>query len=119
MIRRPGPPGVWDTGAERSLPNLPVMATLHIEHPITDFGTWSAAFARFGGARADGGVLAARVYRPVDDDRYVLIDLDFGTVDQARQFREFLQNRVWSDSDAAPGLAGVPVTRILQGEPAA
>ena len=25
------------------------MATLHIEHPVTDFGTWKAAFDRFRG----------------------------------------------------------------------
>ena len=92
------------------------MATLHIEHPITDFGTWRAAFDRFQGARADGGVLAARIYRPVDDDKYVLIDLDFATVDQAQQFQRFLRTRVWSTPDNAPALAGSPVTRILQAE---
>ena len=94
------------------------MATLHIEHPITDFGTWRAAFDRFEAARADGGVVAARIYRPVDDDKYVLIDLDFATVDQAQKFHEFLRTRVWSTPDNAPALAGIPVTRILQAEPA-
>ena len=93
------------------------MATLHIEHPITDFGAWRAAFGRFGSARADSGVLAARVYRPVDDDKYVLIDLDFATVDQAQQFQRFLRTRVWSTPDNAPALAGSPVTRILHAEP--
>ena len=32
------------------------MATLHIEHPITDFDTWNAAFARFADARRRAGV---------------------------------------------------------------
>ena len=27
------------------------MATLHIEHPVTDFGTWQAAFDRFAQVR--------------------------------------------------------------------
>ena len=63
------------------------------------------------------GVLAARVYRPVDDDKYVLIDLDFATVDQAQQFQQFLQTRVWATPDNAPALAGSPLTRILQAEP--
>lgn len=93
------------------------MATLRIEHAITDFGTWRAAFGRFDGARADGGVLAARIYRPVDDDKYVLIDLDFATADQAEQFGQFLRTRVWPTSDNAPALAGTPVTRILRSEP--
>jgi hypothetical protein len=92
------------------------MTTLHIEHPITDFRTWCAAFARFEAARADGGALAARIYRPIDDDKYVLVDLDFATVDQAQRFEQFLRARVWSTPDNAPALAGVPVTRILQAE---
>ena len=92
------------------------MAILHIEHPITDFGTWRAAFDRFEAARADGGVVAARIYRPVDDDKYVLIDLDFATVDQAQQFQQFLHTRVWSTPDNAPALAGAPATRILRAE---
>jgi hypothetical protein len=99
------------------LRNVEVMATLHIEHTISDFDAWRAAFSRFGRARGDGGVLAARVYRPVDDDRYVLIDLDFTTVDQAERFREFLRTRVWSTPDNAPALAGSPITRILRAEP--
>jgi hypothetical protein len=93
------------------------MVTLHIEHPITDFGAWRAAFDRFGGVRADGGALAARIYRPIDDDKYVLIDLDFATVDQAERFHQFLRTRVWSTPDNAPALAGVPVTRILLAQP--
>jgi hypothetical protein len=93
------------------------MTTLRIEHPITDFGTWRAAFSRFDGARADGGVLAARIYRPVDDQKYVLIDLDFATADQAHQFEQFLRTRVWPTSDNAPALAGTPITRILRSEP--
>jgi len=89
------------------------MTTLRIEHPITDFSIWRAAFGRFQGARTEGGVLATRIYRPVDDDKYVFIDLDFATDDQAEQFHQFLRTRVWSTPDNAPGLAGTPRTRIL------
>jgi hypothetical protein len=93
------------------------MATLRIEHPITDFTTWQTAFARLSGARAAGGVLAARIYRPVDDPQFVLIDLDFAGVDQAQAFRDFLHSRVWSIADTAPALAGAPLTRIVEAEP--
>ena len=92
------------------------MVTLHIEHPITDFTTWSAAFRRFGVARAEGGVLAARAYRPIDDDKYVLIDLDFTTIEEAQQFEQFLRLRVWGSPGNAPALAGAPITRILRAE---
>ena len=93
------------------------MVTLHIEHPITDFGTWRAAFDRFAGVRDDAGVLAARIHQPIDDDKYVVIDLDFAAVEQAQQFQHFLRTRVWSTPDNAPALAGTPATRILRANP--
>lgn len=92
------------------------MTTLRIEHPITSFDIWRAAFSRFASARADGGVLATRICRPTDDDKYVLIDLDFTTVDQAQAFQQFLRTRVWATPNTAPALAGPPVTRILRVE---
>lgn len=55
------------------------MPTLHIEHPITDFATWKAAFDRFAPAREASGVLHHRIQRPIDDPRYIVIYLDFDT----------------------------------------
>ena len=94
------------------------MATLHIEHPITDFGTWNAAFARFADAREQAGVRQQRVQQPVDDPAYVVIDLDFDTVAEAERFLGFLRSDVWGVSENAPALAGTPQTRILQAVPA-
>lgn len=96
------------------------MPTLHIEHAITDFATWNAAFGRFAELRQQAGVRQQRVQQPVDDPRYVVIDLDFDTVSAAEKFLGFLQANVWSSSDSAPALAGAPQTRILlrQDEPA-
>jgi hypothetical protein len=90
------------------------MATLHIEHPITDFGTWKAAFDRFAEARANSGVRGHRILRPVDDAHYVVIDLDFETVGEAEKFLGFLQTRVWASPQNAPALAGAPQAAILQ-----
>jgi hypothetical protein len=90
------------------------MTTLHIEHPISDLSTWRAAFARFAPARAQGGVLAARIAQPVGDPHYVVIDLDFGSADEASRFLAFLRDRVWSDRSSAPALAGEPRTLILE-----
>jgi hypothetical protein len=92
------------------------MPTLHIEHAISDFEVWKAAFDRFAPARAGAGVLRHRVSRPVDDPRYVVVDLDFTTADEAHRFLAFLQANVWSSPAAAPALAGTPQTRILQPE---
>lgn len=90
------------------------MATLHIEHPITDFSVWRQAFERFAPARRSAGVFAERVQQPIDDPRYVVVDLDFPTAEQASQFLEFLRTAVWSSPEASPALDGSPVARVLQ-----
>jgi hypothetical protein len=89
------------------------MPTLHIEHPITDFETWTAAFNRFADARRQAGVRSHRVQRPVDDPTYVLVDLEFDTVEAAEAFRHFLETQVWATPENSPALAGTPRTRIL------
>ncbi len=107
----------WDHSCPAS--TLNVMYTLHIEHPITDFDTWQAAFARFGPMRISAGVRSATVRRPVDDPHYVSIDLDFDNAAGAQAFLHVLRSRVWSSPAASPALAGDPVTRILVTEEAA
>lgn len=89
------------------------MATLHIEHPITDLETWLAAFGRFAEARAQAGVTEQRVHQPVDDDHYIYVELDFDTADQAEGFKSFLETKVWSSPEASPGLGGTPRARVL------
>jgi len=89
------------------------MPTLHIEHAIVDFDLWKAAFDRFAEHRKHSGVRGHRIQRPVDDPRYVVIDLDFDTTDEADAFVQFLREKVWSSRESAPALAGTPQTRIL------
>jgi hypothetical protein len=90
-----------------------IVVTLHIEHAITEYDTWKQAFDRFADMRRDSGVLGHRIHRPADDGRYVLIDLDFGTGEEASKFLDFLTTRVWSTAANAPALIGTPQTRIL------
>lgn len=90
------------------------MATLHIQHAISDFEVWQQAFERFDSARQQAGVLSHQVRRPVDDAQYVVIDLDFATVEQAERFRDFLKDKVWSSSASSPALVGPPDAKILQ-----
>jgi hypothetical protein len=90
-----------------------LMITLHIEHPITDFGTWRAAFDAFAQARHSAGVLGERIAQPVDDPCYVVIDLDFESTERATAFRQFLETQVWSSPTASPALNGPPKTSIL------
>jgi len=89
------------------------LATLHIEHPITDLETWLGAFTRFEDARRKAGVRAERVCQPVDDDRYIYVTLEFDSVGEAAAFKGFLETTVWASADAAPALGGTPTARVL------
>lgn len=98
-------PGRADAGA---------MFTLHIEHPISDFATWSTVFDAFADMRARSGVLRHTIRQPIDDPAYVLIDLEFDTASQAEKFVDLLRTRVWANRDNSPALAGTPITRVLE-----
>ena len=89
------------------------MPTLHIEHPITDLETWLSAFKGFADARRQAGVRAERVQRPVDNPRYIVVDLNFGSLDEAERFLQFLRDQVWTIPEHAPALAVAPHTMIL------
>ncbi|MFE5838058.1 hypothetical protein [Arthrobacter sp. NPDC056493] len=90
------------------------MFTLQIEHAIKDFDTWKAAFDRDPVDRAGSGVIAHRIGRPVEDDRYIVVDLDFERQDQAEAFLAKLRENVWSSPDVAPALSGSPQTRVIE-----
>lgn len=90
------------------------MATLRIEHPISDFSTWKVAFDRVSTKRKQAGVRRYRIFRPVDDPAYILVDLDFDHLSAAEEFLAFLQRDIWGSSQASPALAGSPQTRIIE-----
>ena len=112
---RPNTYGATDTD---TLPGA-TMPTLHIEHAITDFTTWLAAFAGLADVRRDAGVRDERVRQPVSDSLYVVVDLDFDTADEATAFLQFLETVVWSNPANAPALAGSPRALVLEAVPAA
>ena len=90
------------------------MATLHIEHAISDFGTWSRAFSAAAPFRDAAGVRATRVSQPEDDPCYVVVQLDFDTPDKAKEFRSFLDTNIWAVRENSPALVGAPRTMILE-----
>ena len=59
------------------------MYILRIEHPVNDFDGWKKAFDSDPVGRETLGVRYYRILRPIDDDNYVMIDLEFDTVNQA------------------------------------
>jgi hypothetical protein len=90
------------------------MSTLRIEHPITDFTVWYAAFDRFSEMRERSGVVAHHVWRAADDDHFVTLDLEFASRASAEAFLRFLEEQVWAVPANSPALAGSPTTRFLE-----
>jgi hypothetical protein len=95
------------------------MATLRIEHAMTDYELWKKAFDGFAEARGRAGVRSCAIRMPVDDPRYLMLDLEFDTAAIAEAFAEFLVQHVWSSPASSPGLAGAPESRILELVPSA
>jgi hypothetical protein len=89
------------------------MTSLLITHTITGpLEEWSATFSTFDEIRATAGVTATHVRHSVDDPQFLAIDLEFGSADEARSFRDFLATQVWPNS---PHLGGTtPEARILE-----
>jgi hypothetical protein len=89
------------------------MPTLRIEHPTRDFATWKSAFESDPAGRVASGVQRYSIYQPVDDDHYVLIDLEFETTAEAEALLASMK-RVWNSGAAGAALGGEPRTRIIE-----
>ena len=87
------------------------MAILRIEHAVQDFDAWKQMFDNDPLGRRESGVERYRILRSVDDASYVMIDLEFGSVDEAQRLLDKLQE-VW----AGPGRAVMinPKARIVE-----
>lgn len=88
-----------------------MVVVVRIEHPIRDFASWRAAFDRDPAGREGAGVRRYRVYRPVDNPNYVLIDLDFDTAEGAERFLTVMRG-IWQRVDGT--LIDGPRTQILE-----
>lgn len=66
------------------------MTTLRIEHPVPNFDVWKKAFDSDPARRKESGVRRYRVLRPVDDPRFVTVDLEFTSSAEAEAFRDAL-----------------------------
>ena len=70
------------------------MVSLHIEHAITDLDTWTAAFAVLSDGRRQMGVANETVRQPIDDPRYIVVDLEFDASEHAHAFLHFLRTNI-------------------------
>ncbi len=68
------------------------MITLRIEHRISSFDGWKNAFDSDPINRKKSGVKRYRIYRPTDNSDFVIIELDFDSIEQAQATQAALKN---------------------------
>lgn len=68
------------------------MITLRIEHKISNYDGWKKAFDQDPIDRRKSGVRHYRIFRPTDDENYVIIDLEFDNLSEAKATQAALQN---------------------------
>jgi quinol monooxygenase YgiN len=87
------------------------MLTVQIEHPVPEYDKWRAAFVRDPANREASGVRRYRVYRPVDDAHFVIVELDFDDRDRAESFVTTMRG-IWKQVEGTV-MTG-PQVRILE-----
>jgi len=68
------------------------MIILRIEHEVMNFEGWKKAFDADPIDRRKSGVKRYHIYQPIDDPKYVIIDLQFDTLPEAQAAQKALQN---------------------------
>lgn len=90
------------------------MATLRVELEVRDYELWRSAFDKDAGGRERSGVRRYRIFRPVDNEHEVMLDLDFDSTTDAAAFLDILRTKVWPSPEKAPAKIGDPRTHILE-----
>jgi hypothetical protein len=70
------------------------MTILRVEHKVPNYDGWKKAFDADPINRRESGVRRYRVFRPVDDPNYVIIDLEFDIPGKAQSTLVSLQ-KLW------------------------
>lgn len=72
------------------------MTILRIEHKVQSYEAWKKVFDNDPINRMQSGVRRHRIFRPVENPDYVIIDLEFDEVNNAKTTLKSLQ-KLWSD----------------------
>ena len=87
------------------------MHLLRIEHAVKNFEDWQNAFDSDPVGRQKSGVRGYRVMRPVDDEKYVIVDLEFDDRSRAESMLTDLR-KLWGDVEGKVMMD--PKTRIVE-----
>lgn len=87
------------------------MPILRIEHSVPDFERWKQAFDSDPADRKGSGVRRYQILRLNEDPNYVMIDLEFDTIDETEAFLQKME-QIWG----GPGKAVMqnPRARITE-----
>ena len=86
------------------------MPILRIEHKVPNYEGWKKAFESDPIDRKKTGVRRYRVYRPADDPNYVIIDLEFDSLQETEAALAALR-KLWTNVEGKVMVN--PQTRIL------
>jgi hypothetical protein len=86
------------------------MTILQIEHNISDFDAWKKAFDSDPINRKKSGVVRYSILQPVDNPKYIMIDLEFNNLKNAEDCLVELQ-KLWGKVEGK--LMMNPKTRIV------
>jgi hypothetical protein len=86
------------------------MIVLQIEHKVSNFDGWKNLFDSDPIGRKRSGTRRYRIYRPMDDPNYVIIDLEFDTLAEAEAALAALRS-LWNKVEGTVMVD--PKTRIL------
>jgi heme-degrading monooxygenase HmoA len=65
---------------------------LRLEYSVPDFDEWKKVFDSDPLNRQKSGVRRYRILRPVDDPKYVMVEIEFDDSSKAEAFRRALSN---------------------------
>ena len=87
------------------------MIILQIEHPVPDFKQWKKAFDSDPLNRRQSGVRRYQVLHPLGNTNYVMVSLEFDTVQEAEQMRDALR-KLWNQVEGK--ILTDPKSRIFE-----
>ncbi len=83
-------------------------AQIRMRYELDDYDAWRQVFDRDPLDRKGSGALSYRISRDVENDSAVLVDLEFGTVDEAAAF--LVRLRALLGDPAIPKMARAEMT---------
>jgi len=86
------------------------MIILRIEHKVENYEKWKKTFDSDPINRKQSGVRRHRIFQLTDDSRYVIIDLEFDTINNAEATLTAL-HKLWKNVEGT--LMFNPQTRII------